>query len=423
MALTAPSKTVAALDKGRLAAGISASATTITITPIFKTVSGVRTKQGFDSTAGECIISQGGYQERISFEGLSVDATTKVTSLTSCTRGLPFTNTTANFTGGTGRIWPKGAAIAVVDAASYNQSGVFTNVANTFTEDQTIESGNKLKIGGANAYVWTENTGTDLKFKDANNSEKTLSQLAAAGGSDEKTKVTSNDTTGDYLFNKLAAGAGITLTETNDAGDEDVTIAAANTVATGHTGLSTVTTGGLLVGAGTSNMTIIGPGTEGQVPTSNGTTIAMATPIPIGGMMIWTTDTAPTRWLLCYGQAVNRTTYATLFAVVSTTFGVGDGSTTFNLPDMRGRFPLGQDDMGGSSANRVTATEADTIGSAAGVADGTHLHVVDPSNTAVNRGGGGGNSYAFDADTGGNSDSTSVMPPYQTFNYIIYAGV
>lgn len=46
---------------------------------------------------------------------------------------------------------------------------------------------------------------------------------------------------------------------------------------------------------------------------------------------------APTGWLLCDGTAVSRTTYAALFAVISTVYGVGDGSTTFNLPDGRGR--------------------------------------------------------------------------------------
>ena len=52
-------------------------------------------------------------------------------------------------------------------------------------------------------------------------------------------------------------------------------------------------------------------------------------------------STAPTGWLICDGSAVSRTTYATLFAVVGTTYGTGDGSTTFNLPDMRGRVAVG----------------------------------------------------------------------------------
>lgn len=79
---------------------------------------------------------------------------------------------------------------------------------------------------------------------------------------------------------------------------------------------------------------------------------------PTGGMVAWGTDTPPTDWLLCYGQAVSRATYADLFDVIATDFGVGDGATTFNLPDTRGRVLVGQDDMGGSAANRLTAANA-----------------------------------------------------------------
>lgn len=62
----------------------------------------------------------------------------------------------------------------------------------------------------------------------------------------------------------------------------------------------------------------------------------------------------PAGYLLCDGSAVSRTTYAALFDAIGTTHGVGDGSTTFNLPDARGRVIAGADDMGGTSANRLT---------------------------------------------------------------------
>jgi len=146
MTLTSPPTAVAPFDKGKLAAGITASATTITVSPIYKTVNGVRTKQGFDTTSGVAIISLGDYTERITFESSSVNSTTKVTTLSSCTRGLSATSTSASFSGGTGRAWPKGAKITVVADASYFQSGVFTNVANTFTALQTMNAG--LTMGG-----------------------------------------------------------------------------------------------------------------------------------------------------------------------------------------------------------------------------------------------------------------------------------
>jgi len=63
--------------------------------------------------------------------------------------------------------------------------------------------------------------------------------------------------------------------------------------------------------------------------------------IIIGAITMYGAATAPTGWLLCNGAAVSRTTYAALFAVIGTTYGTGDGSTTFNVPDMRGAFPRG----------------------------------------------------------------------------------
>ena len=87
---------------------------------------------------------------------------------------------------------------------------------------------------------------------------------------------------------------------------------------------------------------------------------------PSGAMMPYGGSSAPSGWLLCAGQAVSRTTYAGLFDAIGTSFGAGDGSTTFNLPDLRGRMPAGLDNMGGTSANRVTDASADSMGGAMG---------------------------------------------------------
>lgn len=62
---------------------------------------------------------------------------------------------------------------------------------------------------------------------------------------------------------------------------------------------------------------------------------------PTGVVLPFAGSAAPTGWLVCDGSAVSRTTYASLFSTISTSFGAGDGSTTFNLPDMRGRTPVG----------------------------------------------------------------------------------
>jgi microcystin-dependent protein len=63
--------------------------------------------------------------------------------------------------------------------------------------------------------------------------------------------------------------------------------------------------------------------------------------MPTGTMVQYIADTAPTGWVLCDGSAISRTTYSTLFALIGTTYGAGNGSSTFNIPDLRGRVPMG----------------------------------------------------------------------------------
>ncbi len=99
-------------------------------------------------------------------------------------------------------------------------------------------------------------------------------------------------------------------------------------------------------------------------------------------------------WLLCNGAPVSRTTYAVLFARVGTLWGAGDGSTTFNLPDYRGRVPAGADAMGGTPANRLTIFSA-VLGAAGGdqnaqqdtitVSNPAHSHLI-PNALANNSG-------------------------------------
>lgn len=87
--------------------------------------------------------------------------------------------------------------------------------------------------------------------------------------------------------------------------------------------------------------------------------------LPTGVIVPYGGGSAPTGWLKCDGSAVSRTTYATLFALIGTTYGAGDGSTTFNLPDMRGRVPVGQNaatfgtlgGTGGEETHTLSAAE------------------------------------------------------------------
>lgn len=75
--------------------------------------------------------------------------------------------------------------------------------------------------------------------------------------------------------------------------------------------------------------------------------------VPPGAVMAFARSAPPLGWLECAGQAVSRTTYAALFAAIGTTFGAGDGSTTFNLPNLRGEFVRGWDHNRGVDSGRA----------------------------------------------------------------------
>ena len=105
--------------------------------------------------------------------------------------------------------------------------------------------------------------------------------------------------------------------------------------------------------------------------------------VPIGSVVDFASDPAPNGWLLCFGQAISRTTYSALFAVLGMTYGAGDGSTTFNLPDLRGRVVAGQDDMGGSSANRLTNQSGGLNGDTLGATGGSEVHTLTTAQLAA----------------------------------------
>ena len=83
-----------------------------------------------------------------------------------------------------------------------------------------------------------------------------------------------------------------------------------------------------------------------------GTDTTVAPLLPAGSVIAWVAASAPDGWLLCQGQAISRSTYAALFAKCSTDFGAGDGSSTFNIPDLRGRTVT----MAGTNINRDGST-------------------------------------------------------------------
>jgi microcystin-dependent protein len=138
----------------------------------------------------------------------------------------------------------------------------------------------------------------------------------------------------------------------------------------------------------------VNPGDYATMGQIAGTAGAAVGATPIGGGMDFFGTTAPAGWHFAAGAAISRTTYAALFAVIGTTYGAGDGSTTFNLPDIRGRIPLPLDNLGGTAAGRVNVFAATAVGATGGsqslqshshaVTDSGHTHTVaisDPTHS------------------------------------------
>lgn len=100
--------------------------------------------------------------------------------------------------------------------------------------------------------------------------------------------------------------------------------------------------------------------------------------VPAGVVLPFAGSTAPTGWLLCYGQVVSQTTYADLYAALSTTYNTGgEGAGNFRLPDLRGRTTAGKDNMGGSAANRLTAAGSGITGTTLGATGGSETHTLN----------------------------------------------
>jgi microcystin-dependent protein len=144
----------------------------------------------------------------------------------------------------------------------------------------------------------------------------------------------------------------------------------------------------------------------------------------------------PTGWLACNGANVSRSTYSALFAVVGTTWGAGDGSTTFTLPNLLNKFPVG---AGGTYALAATGGSADAIvvshTHTATVTDPGHNHNVSAPSSGPNTGGWAAagaatfnqsetsttsfTSISVGISTTGSSGTNANLPPYVAVGFII----
>jgi len=165
------------------------------------------------------------------------------------------------------------------------------------------------------------------------------------------------------------------------------------------------------------------------------TDVGSLNPVPTGMVSPFAGAATPAGWLLCNGAAVSRTTYAALYAVCGDAYGAGDGSSTFNLPNLKGRTAVGVDaaqaefDLRGETGGAKTHTHPVanpisrqgtghwTLDPGGGAMPGARQRAasasvnVGPSGTQV---GSTQTTYTYDTDAASNG-----MPPYVALNYIV----
>ena len=171
---------------------------------------------------------------------------------------------------------------------------------------------------------------------------------------------------------------------------------------------------------------LISRANEGLKKITYGDFFAGAAVVPLGGILPYAGTTAPAGYLLCDGSEVPIASFNDLYGVIGTTYGTGINPATFKVPDLRGRFPLGKDNMdnnrtvqntqnlpvdaGGGTAGRITDTQALSLGGSGG-----HETIALDSNTT------GSGTQFTDTQGSGAYQTQNILNPYLTLNYIIRA--
>lgn len=187
----------------------------------------------------------------------------------------------------------------------------------------------------------------------------------------------------------VTASATITLPDASAVGDGwAVTIYNASSADVTIDGASTQTING--------ELTLVLRGGAWAIITSDGANWQGPTEVKLTGeIRMYGGSSAPSGWLFCNGQEVSRATYSDLFDVIGETFGAGDGSSTFAVPDLRDRSPLGTNSMGSSDASRVDNYSTDL-----GDSGGEDEHQLSESEMPSHNHGGGNHDHTLNTESG-----------------------
>ena len=254
--------------------------------------------------------------------------------------------------------------------ALYSNTSGIRNVANGYGALYTTTGSHNTAIGYLAGYTTTSSgvvflgAYSGLNSTGAGNTAVGYFCMYAASGTSTGTNNTSVGDTAAYNLTTgsnntlIGKNAGDTITTGNNnicigQGSDSSSATASNEITLGNNSNTSLRIPGLQSGA-----------TNGEVLTYNSTNddIELANPIPAGTVIHTVQNTAPSGYLKANGANVSRTTYAALFAVIGTTFGSGDGSTTFGLPDLRGEFIRSWDDGRGVDSGRsINTAQSDEL--------------------------------------------------------------
>lgn len=218
--------------------------------------------------------------------------------------------------------------------------------------------------------------GSDIEF--ANPPEETPSEVTLSASS-------TTDVLGQESDNILITGSA-TITSLGSAANKTKFCVAGSVMVLQHHDYNLACPGATNLHLNAADTFIAKSNSAGQVRIFATQRYSPPIVVPIGTVLDFAGGSAPpVGWLWCYGQAVSRATYSYLFAVIGIGYGSGDGSTTFNLPDLRGRVVAGRDDMGGSAAGRLTSGASGLNGSLLGAPGGAETVTISQANLpAVN---------------------------------------
>jgi microcystin-dependent protein len=227
-------------------------------------------------------------------------------------------------------------------------------------------------VGGRFARVATKNSGYTVASTDNTVLLDCTSALTLA--------ITAAATLGNgFVFSIYASGGAVTI---DPYGTETINGATTYTLPQGCLGIVWCSGTAFTISSNYIPLSQLErSGTAGQVLTSNGTLVAPSMqnlPIyrPAGEIAVFAMNSAPAGWLAADGSNVSRATYSSLFSAIGTTYGIGDGTTTFTLPDLRGYFVRGAGTNGdGVASGTFAAKQADAyLNHTHGVTESPHSH-------------------------------------------------